>query len=89
MFARLRGSPRLAALLLLAGRPAGVGLTCAIMATDLTANSYAVYRLQHSGLAEQPGIQRIAAFTALVLPTAPWLRGRLRAAGFRAPRPAG
>ncbi|MGA5820125.1 hypothetical protein ACPC54_19940 [Kitasatospora sp. NPDC094028] len=74
----------LAALLLLAARPSGAVLTGVIMATDLAANAYAGFGLKGLGLAEQAGLQRIAAFTAFVALTAPWLTGRLRDAG-RAP----
>ncbi|MGY5125749.1 hypothetical protein [Streptomyces nigrescens] len=67
----------LAALLLISGRQAGVDLTCVIMATDLTANWYAAYSIQHSDFSTQPGLQRLTAFTVLVFTTAPFVRSRL------------
>jgi hypothetical protein len=67
----------LAALLLVSGRRAGVDLTCVVMATDLMANWYAAYGIQHSGFFAQPGLQRLAAFTLLVLATGPFVRSRL------------
>ncbi|GGU89859.1 hypothetical protein GCM10010211_65500 [Streptomyces albospinus] len=67
----------LAALLLVSGRRAGMDLTCVITATDLMANWYAVYGIQHSGFFAQPGLQRLTAFTLLVLATGPFVRSRL------------
>ncbi|WP_406740692.1 hypothetical protein [Streptomyces atratus] len=67
----------LAALLLLRGRRAGVDLMCAITATDLAANWYAAYGIQHIGVSAQPGLLRLAAFTLLVLVTGPFVRARL------------
>ncbi|MFJ7988387.1 hypothetical protein [Streptomyces sp. NPDC096351] len=67
----------LAAVLLLRGRRRGLDLACAIMVTDLAANWYAVYGIQHSDLGAQPGLQRLTVFAALVLGTAPFLRRRL------------
>lgn len=67
----------LAALLLVSGRKAGVDLTCVIMATDLMANWYAAYGIQHSDFLAQPGLQRLTAFTLLVLVTGPMVRSRL------------
>ena len=64
----------LAAVLLIRGKRRGTDLACAIMATDLAANWYAVYGIQHSTLAAQPGLQRLAVFAALVLGTAPLIR---------------
>ncbi|WP_331754491.1 hypothetical protein OHA19_42515 (plasmid) [Streptomyces sp. NBC_00012] len=78
----------LAALFLIRGKRRGTGLACAIMATDLATNWYAVHSIQHSNLAAQPGLQRLAAFAALVLgmdaihPTTPH---RLRWAPSRRP----
>lgn len=60
----------LAAALLFAGRRRGLDLVCAVMATDLAANAYAVYGIQHSDLAAQPGLQRLLAFAVLVFCTA-------------------
>ncbi|WNI30301.1 hypothetical protein [Streptomyces sp. ITFR-6] len=67
----------LAALLLLRGRRAGLDLACTIMATDLVANWYAVHGIQHSHFTVQPGLQRLTAFTVLVLGTAPFVRRHL------------
>ncbi|MEV8451226.1 hypothetical protein AB0467_01165 [Streptomyces sp. NPDC052095] len=67
----------LAAALLLLGHRRGVDLACAVMATDTTANWYAVHAIQHSSLAAEPGLQRLIAFAALVLGTAPFIRPRL------------
>ncbi|MEU5085109.1 MULTISPECIES: hypothetical protein [Streptomyces] len=67
----------LAAVFLVRGRRRGIDLACVIMATDLAANWYAVYGIQHSSLAAQPGLQRLTAFTALVLGTAPFIRRHL------------
>ncbi|CAM5657709.1 hypothetical protein GCM10010222_14330 [Streptomyces tanashiensis] len=67
----------LAAGLLISGRRRGMDLCCAIMATDITANWYAVYGIQHSGLHAQSGLQRLAVFTLLVLLVAPFLRRHL------------
>ncbi|MFF5767189.1 hypothetical protein ACFY8F_32265 [Streptomyces tanashiensis] len=67
----------LAAGLLISGRRRGMDLCCAIMATDITANWYAVYGIQHSGLLAQSGLQRLAVFTLLVLLVAPFLRRHL------------
>ncbi|MFF4953328.1 hypothetical protein [Streptomyces chattanoogensis] len=52
-------------------------LTAVVMATDLTANWYAAYGIQHSDFFAQPGLQRLAAFTLLVLATRPFVRSRL------------
>jgi hypothetical protein len=46
------------------------------MATDLAANRYAVYSIQHSNLSAQPGLQRLTAFAFLVLGTGPFVRSR-------------
>ncbi|MFE7427160.1 MULTISPECIES: hypothetical protein [unclassified Streptomyces] len=70
----------LAALLLLRGRRLGVDLACLIMTTDLAANWYAVYGIQHSTFVDEPGLQRLAAFAVLVLGTAPFARRHLRPA---------
>ncbi|WP_234442305.1 hypothetical protein [Streptomyces sp. NRRL S-1448] len=67
----------LAALLLVGGRKAGVDLTCVVMATDLMANWHAAYGIQHSDFLAQPGLQRLTAFTLLVLATGPVVRSRL------------
>ncbi|MFE0641694.1 hypothetical protein ACFW2Y_08805 [Streptomyces sp. NPDC058877] len=67
----------LAAVLLIRGKRRGIDLACAIMATDLAANWYAVHGIQHSNLAEQPGLQRLAVFAALVLGTTPFIRRHL------------
>ncbi|MER7955798.1 hypothetical protein [Streptomyces sp. NPDC096030] len=67
----------LAAVLLIRGKRRGTDLACAIMATDLAANWYAVYGIQHSNLAAQPGLQRLGVFAALVLGTAPFIRRHL------------
>ncbi|WP_326700809.1 hypothetical protein OG909_28065 [Streptomyces sp. NBC_01754] len=67
----------LAAGLLIAGRRRGVDLACAVMATDLAANWYAAYGIQHSTLAAQPGLQRLLAFALLVFCTAPLVRRHL------------
>ncbi|MEU3568797.1 hypothetical protein AB0E96_10290 [Kitasatospora sp. NPDC036755] len=67
----------LAAVLLIWGKRRGSDLACTIMATDLAANWYAVYSIQHSSLALQPGLQRLAVFAALVLGTAPFIRRHL------------
>lgn len=67
----------LAAVLLIRGKRRGTDLACAIMATDLAANWYAVYGIQHSNLAAQPGLQRLTVFAALVLGTAPFIRRHL------------
>ncbi|MFE6782064.1 hypothetical protein ACFVFF_07365 [Streptomyces sp. NPDC057680] len=57
----------LAAVFLIRGERRGIDLACAIVATDLAANWYAVYGIQHSDLAAQPGLQRLIVFAALVL----------------------
>lgn len=67
----------LAALLLLRGRRAGVDLACVIVTTDVAANWYAVHGIQHSHFTAEPGLQRLTAFTVLVLGTAPFVRGHL------------
>ncbi|MFF8913610.1 hypothetical protein ACF08M_09865 [Streptomyces sp. NPDC015032] len=67
----------LAAVFLITGKRRGIDLACAIMATDLAANWYAVYGIQHSNLAAQPGLQRLIAFAALVLGAAPFIRRHL------------
>ncbi|MEU9297626.1 hypothetical protein [Streptomyces sp. NPDC048266] len=67
----------LAAVLLISGKRRGTDLVCAIVATDLAANWYATYGIQHSTLAAQPGLQRMVAFSALVLGTAPFVRRHL------------
>ncbi|WP_234334992.1 hypothetical protein [Streptomyces sp. NRRL S-118] len=67
----------LAAVLLIRGKRRGIDLACAIMATDLAANWYAVHGIQHSNLAAQPGLQRLTVFAALVLGTAPFIRRHL------------
>ncbi|MER5357184.1 hypothetical protein [Streptomyces sp. NPDC002785] len=67
----------LAAGLLIAGKRRGVDLACAIMATGLAVNWYATYGIQHSDIAAQPGLQRLLAFTALVLGSAPFVRRHL------------
>ncbi|MFE5973699.1 hypothetical protein ACFQ64_16250 [Streptomyces sp. NPDC056460] len=67
----------LAAALLISGKRRGTDLACVIMATDLAANWYATYGIQHSNLVAQPGLQRLVAFTAFVLGTAPLVRRHL------------
>ncbi|WP_239696375.1 MULTISPECIES: hypothetical protein [unclassified Streptomyces] len=67
----------LAALLLISGRQSGVDLTRVTLATDLMANWYAAYGIQHSDFAAQPGLQRLTAFTVLVFMTGPFVRSRL------------
>ncbi|MBX9421034.1 hypothetical protein K4902_01225 [Streptomyces lateritius] len=67
----------LAAVLLINGKRRGTDLVCAIVATDLAANWYAIYGIQHSTLAAQPGLRRLVAFSALVLGTAPFVRRHL------------
>nr|WP_318212189.1 hypothetical protein [Streptomyces sp. SJL17-1] len=67
----------LAAVFLIRGKRRGTDLVCAIMATDLAANWYAVYGIQHSSFAAQPGLQRMTVFAALVLGTAPFIRRHL------------
>ncbi|SED31127.1 hypothetical protein SAMN05428954_0065 [Streptomyces sp. 2112.3] len=52
-------------------------LMCVVMATDLTANRYAVYGIQHSDFFAQPGLQWLTAFTLLALATGPVVRSRL------------
>ncbi|MEU3479638.1 hypothetical protein ACI2LO_04555 [Streptomyces sp. NPDC033754] len=47
------------------------------MTTDLAANWYATYGIQHSVLAAQPGLQRLVVVTAFVLGTAPFVRRHL------------
>ncbi|MFJ3953700.1 hypothetical protein ACIPXV_27310 [Streptomyces libani] len=68
----------LAAAFLVCGKRAGVDLTCGIMATDLAANWYAAYGIQHTTLPTQPGLQRLTSFALLVLITGPFVRSRLR-----------
>ncbi|WP_214415091.1 hypothetical protein [Sphaerisporangium fuscum] len=48
-----------AAVLLTLGRRGGADLTCAIMVTDLAANWYAVYGIQHSDFLAQPGLRQV------------------------------
>ncbi|MFH8679339.1 hypothetical protein [Streptomyces lydicus] len=67
----------LAALLLVSGRKAGVDLTCVVMVTDLLANWYAAYGIQHSDFFAQPGLQRLSVFTLFVLATGPIVRSHL------------
>ncbi|MEE1752896.1 hypothetical protein [Streptomyces sp. SP18CS02] len=67
----------LAAALLISGKRRGTELVCAIMATDLAANWYAIYGIQHSDLAAQPGLQRLLGFSVFVLGTAPFVRRHL------------
>ncbi|MFD9030872.1 hypothetical protein ACFVZW_06925 [Streptomyces sp. NPDC059567] len=67
----------LAAAILISGKRRGTDLACVIMTTDLIANWYATYGIQHSSLAAQPGLQRLLAFTAFVLGTAPFVRRHL------------
>ncbi|MEU3574411.1 hypothetical protein AB0E96_39295 [Kitasatospora sp. NPDC036755] len=67
----------LAAVLLIAGRRGGVHLTCLIMATDLAANAYAAYGVQHTDILAVSGLQRITAFTLFVFLTAPFVRRHL------------
>ncbi|MFB9606757.1 hypothetical protein ACFFTQ_27730 [Streptomyces roseofulvus] len=67
----------LAAVLLIRGKRRGTDLACAIMATDLAANWYAVYGIQHSSLTAQLGLQRLTVFAAFVLGTAPFIRRHL------------
>ncbi|MFF4392886.1 hypothetical protein ACFY0G_40125 [Streptomyces sp. NPDC001552] len=69
----------LAAALLIGGKRRGTDLACVILTTDLAANWYATYGIQSSSLAAQPGLQRLVAFAALVLGTAPFVRRRLAA----------
>ncbi|WP_260605161.1 hypothetical protein [Streptomyces sp. WAC01280] len=64
-------------MLLIRGQRRGVDLVCAIMATDLVANWYAVHGIQQSNLAAQPGLRRLTVFAALVLGTAPFIRQHL------------
>jgi hypothetical protein len=64
----------LAAWLLLRGRRGGVTLACAIMATDLAANWYAIYGIQHSHFVAEPDLQRLTGFAVLILGTAPFIR---------------
>lgn len=67
----------LAAVLLIRGKRRGTDLACAVMATDLAANWYAVHGIQHSNFAAQLGLQRLTVFAALVLGTAPFIRRHL------------
>ncbi|WP_024756999.1 hypothetical protein [Streptomyces exfoliatus] len=67
----------LAAVFLIRGKRRGTDLACAIVATDIAANWYAVYGIQHSNLAAQPGLQRLTVFAALVLGAAPFIRRHL------------
>lgn len=67
----------LAAMFLIRGKRLGTDLACVIMATDLAANWYAAYGIQHSSLAAQPGLQRLTVFAAFVLGTTPFIRRRL------------
>ncbi|MFD7256716.1 hypothetical protein [Streptomyces sp. NPDC059874] len=67
----------LAAALLIGGKRRGADLACAVMATDIVANRYAIHGIQHSGLLAQPGLQRLTAFAVLVLGTAPFIRRHL------------
>ncbi|MET9518645.1 hypothetical protein [Streptomyces sp. NPDC002994] len=47
------------------------------MATDVAADWYAAYAIQHSDLFDQPGLQRVTAFAVLVLGSAPFTRRHL------------
>jgi hypothetical protein len=69
----------LAAVLLLAGARTGIDLTAAILVTDLLANAYATAAIQHADMFTEPGVIRLAAFTAIVLAAAPLVRPHLRA----------
>ncbi|MGW1847422.1 hypothetical protein [Streptomyces sp. NPDC001966] len=64
----------LATVFLIRGKRRGIDLACVIMATDLAANWYAVYGIQHGSLAAQPGLQPLTVFAVLVLGTAPFIR---------------
>ncbi|MFE5484466.1 hypothetical protein [Streptomyces sp. NPDC056527] len=67
----------LAAAFLISGKRRGIDLACVIMATDLAANWYAAYGIQHSSLAAQPGLQRLLAFALFILLTTPFVRRHL------------
>ncbi|MDF4253999.1 hypothetical protein [Streptomyces sp. WMMB303] len=69
----------LAAVLLLGGRRRGADLARAIMVTDVAANWYAVYGIQHSGLLAEPGLQRLTIFALYVVVVTPFLRKHLSA----------
>ncbi|MEU7070388.1 hypothetical protein AB0B30_19005 [Streptomyces narbonensis] len=66
----------LAVVFLIRGKRRGTDLACAHHG-DLAANWYAVYGIQHSSFAAQPGLQRMTVFAALVLGTAPFIRRHL------------
>lgn len=66
---------------------AGVRLVCAVMATDLAANVYAVYGPLHSRVQDAPGLQRLLLFALFVAATAPRLARDSRRAA-RAPESA-
>ena len=67
-----------AGVLLLAGRRRGIELAMAIMVTDLLANAYAAVVVRNEELLAEPGMVRIAAFTAVVLVIGPLVRPHLR-----------
>jgi hypothetical protein len=71
---------------------AGVRLVCAVMATDVAANAYAVYGPLHSRVQEAPGLQRLLLFGLFVAVTARWLardsRRESRVMASRRPCPA-
>ncbi|MER5740526.1 MULTISPECIES: hypothetical protein [unclassified Streptomyces] len=67
----------LAAGFLIRGKRRGTDLACAIVFTDLAANGYAVYGIQHGDFAAQPGLQRLTVFAAIVPGTAPFIRRHL------------
>ncbi|MFI9813317.1 hypothetical protein [Saccharothrix variisporea] len=65
-----------AAALLVWWRRAGLDLAVVIAVTDLAANLYA---LHGSSFADEPGLQRLTAFTVLVVVSVPFVRPKLRA----------
>jgi hypothetical protein len=67
----------LAAVFLIKGKRRGADLACMIAVTDLAANGYAAYGIQDSGLAAQPGLQRLTVFAVLVVGGAPFVRRHL------------
>ncbi|MFE4588165.1 hypothetical protein [Streptomyces laurentii] len=67
----------LAAVFLIKGKRRGADLACLIAVTDLAANWYAAYGVQDSGLADEPGLQRLTVFAVLIGGGAPFVRRHL------------
>lgn len=58
------------------GKRRRVDLACAIVTTDIDANWFAAYGIQHTSFLTEHGLHRLTVFTLIVLGTAPILRKR-------------